>query len=385
MKLVLFFTYGMTLKRWDSAGLFSREVKPYIRLAKSGVEVTFVTYGDASEYEFESRMPGIKVIPIYDHIRKPRTKAVRFIHSFHIASQLIAISEKLTPLCGIDDCDILKTNQMWGSWLAVAVKKQIQKPLIVRCGYERYSSDCQRKAPWWMRILSYRISRTAYRNADAVVLSTEKDAEFVMKKFKVPKDKISVIPNTIDTDLFSPGANDNEKRNRILYIGRLSEEKNLPIVIEALSGTEIGFDIYGSGKLKNELIELAEQHKVDLKIYKSLPNEKLPEIYRKYPIFVLMSQFEGNSKVLIEAMSCCRAVIASNVPGNSAIIENHINGILVDQNPCELRKSIIDLMKNCELRKKLSLKARETIVNRYDIEKVVKQYESVYKKVVNNE
>ena len=236
-----------------------------------------------------------------------------------------------------------------------------------------------------MRILSYRISRTAYRNADAVVLSTEKDAEFVMKKFKVPKDKISVIPNTIDTDLFSPGANDNEKRNRILYIGRLTEVKNLHIVIEALSGTGIGFDIYGKGELKNELIKLAELHKVDLKIYKSLPNEKLPEIYRQYPIFVLMSQFEGNSKVLLEAMSCGRTVVASNIPGNSAIIKDRINGILVEPNPCELRKSIEELLKESELRKKLSLNARETIVSKYDIEKTVKQYQSVYKKVVNNE
>ena len=376
----------MTLKRWNSAGLFSREVKPYLRLAESGIDVTFITYGDTSEHEFESRIPGIKILPIYEHIRKPRTKAVRFLHSFYIAPQIIdANIEESNPLIGIEESVILKTNQMWGSWLAVAVKKRINKPLIVRCGYEKYSSDCQRKAPWWMRFLSYLVSRSAYKNADAVVLSTSRDAEFVHKKFKIPKDKISVIPNTIDTELFSPAKTNNVEKNRILYIGRLTKVKNLHIVIEALSRTGIGFDIYGRGELKSELIKLAKEHKIDLKIHKPVPNEKLLEIYRKYPIFVLMSQFEGNSKVLLEAMSCGAAVIASSIPGNSAIIENRVNGILVEPDPCEVRKSIEELMENCELRKELASKARDTISSQFSIEQGISKELKLLKNILKGE
>jgi glycosyltransferase involved in cell wall biosynthesis len=381
MKLTLFFTYGMTLKRWDSSGLFSREVKPYIRLVESGIDVTFVTYGDASEHEFESRMSGIKVIPIYEYIRKPRTKLIRFLHSFYIAPQLIENYGESNPSHDIEEIDILKTNQMWGSWLAVAVKKLIEKPLIVRCGYEKYSSDCQRKAPWWMRVLTYRVSRSAYKNADAVVLSSDRDVEFVSRKFKISKDKISVMSNTIDTELFYPASKSESEIKRILYIGRLTEVKNLHIVIEALSGTGIGFDIYGRGELKKELIELSEKYNVDLKIYKNIPNDKLPDIYRKYPIFVLMSQFEGNSKVLLEAMSSGNAVIASNIPGNSAIIENGVNGIVVEPDPCELRRSIEELMENCELRRKLASNARDTITSKFSLKQGIARELELLKKL----
>ena len=365
IKLVLFFTYGMSLKRWSESAILQRELHYYRMLAGHNIDIVFVTYGDETEHCYlDDIRESITVVPVYEHIRKPRTRTVRFFHSFHLAKHLTEY---------IEDSDILKTNQMWGGWVAAAVKKLIRKPLIVRCGYERYASAVARKAPLWLRWFTYFISRSVYKAADAVMLTTEKDAEFVSGHFGIKRSEIYLFPNSVDTKRFIP-ADKKVYKDRILFIGRLVKVKNLPILIEALKGTDIKLDIFGNGPEKETLLALAERVNVKIKISDPIPNDELPDVYRKYPLFVLPSKYEGNPKVLLEAMSCGIAVVGSDISGISAVVRNGETGMLFPaDNSCELRRIITELMENCELRRKLASNAREKICSEFSMEQRITQ------------
>mgnify|MGYP001178644113 CR=1 FL=1 len=80
----------------------------------------------------------------------------------------------------------------------------------------------------------------------------------------------------------------------------------------------------------------------------------MKKIYNKYKVMVICSNYEGNPKVLLEAMSCGCAVIGTNVIGIKEIINNRINGLLVEKNPLILKNTIIKLLKNNDLRKILA-------------------------------
>ena len=365
MHLVLFFTYGMTLKRWERAGILRRESAFYIKLAEKGVKVTFVTYGDAGEYEYQEKLPGITILPLYGYVRRPRSALIRFLNSFHIAE---TVSEH------IEECDVLKTNQLWGGWLALGVKRTLNKPLLLRCGFERYSSELTRNAPFLRRKLTWFISRKLYRSADKILLPSESDAEFVRKKFKIKNEKIVIYPNFIDTDIFYPEEKTEEKKcGRILYVGRLESVKNLNLLIKAAHKAGTGLDIYGKGSQKKELGELAAEIGADVKFFDPLPNTELPEVYRKYGIFVLPSVFEGSPKVILEAMACGLAVIASDIPGSSAIIRNGENGILVSADEKSLSDAIQRVSADCVLRTKLGKNAAETIRKKYSMNRALER------------
>src|SRR5262245_19131877 len=62
LRLVLFFSRGVSLQSWDEAGMLEREVALYRRLQERGVRVSFVTYGDARDRDYAGRLPGIQIL-----------------------------------------------------------------------------------------------------------------------------------------------------------------------------------------------------------------------------------------------------------------------------------------------------------------------------------
>jgi len=66
MNVILFFTYGVSLKTWESTGLLSREMELYNQLSKKyNIRFTFVTYGDKDDYQYENYFDNLKILPIY--------------------------------------------------------------------------------------------------------------------------------------------------------------------------------------------------------------------------------------------------------------------------------------------------------------------------------
>ena len=88
--------------------------------------------------------------------------------------------------------------------------------------------------------------------------------------------------------------------------------------------------------------------------------------------------------VVLEAMAVGKPVIATDTGGSKDIIDNGINGVLVEAgNSDALAEAILRLLENSEQRQRLGESAREKIKERFSIDKMVSKTEQVYSKFLN--
>ena len=373
IKLTLIFSYGVSLKTWHISGFIDREISYYETLAAKGVEVQFLTYGDSSDYTVPDVPSTIKIIPIYEKRRKPRSKSFMFLDSL------------LVPFRFKDELassDIVKSNQIWGAWAAIITKFIYQKPLLIRAGYDLYKNALLAERNKLKLLFIWYISRLAYRCADHIMIPTEEISDFVQLKHKITSLNMSIYPNWIDTELFSIINVSEFHPDRVLYIGRLSAEKNVSLLINALAQTGISLDIIGAGELMKSLEIEALELSVNIKFLGRMANSLLPKVINKYPIVVLCSNFEGSPKTLLESMSCGKAVIGTNQPGINNVISHDENGLLCESTIPDLRAAILSLHKDVAKRERLGIEARKLIIkNNSKIEAISREL-SIYKKLL---
>src|SRR6056300_498758 len=131
MHLVYFFTHDYSLKTWDEAEIYSREVKVFNELSSNNVELTLVTYGGEEDLKYITKLENVKIIPIYTLLKKSRFKTINYINSILIVPFLIRTK--------IKNAEVLMQNQLLGSWLAIWLKILLRKPVLIRTGYDMYT------------------------------------------------------------------------------------------------------------------------------------------------------------------------------------------------------------------------------------------------------
>lgn len=370
----LFFTYEMSLKKWDDSGILEREVFLYRDLALRGVEVAFFTYGGKEDLSYAKQLSGIKIIPAYAGAKKHKNRKLAFLYSLWLPVRF------RKAMAGYD---ILKTNQMWGAWVPLVAKLLTGRRLLVRCGYEHYYTLIAEKWPYLERFIFYLFSLTVYSFSDHIIVTTKKIAEFVRKNFFVPRNKISVLPNFIDTDLFNSIEHPASIRDRLLYVGRLSKQKNLFALIESCKAANVGLDLVGQGDLEDKLKEMVDQRGADVHFLGVCPNSQLPEIFAKYKIFVLTSFYEGNPKSLLEAMSCGKAIIGTDVDGIRDIIKDGETGILCGISVEQIASAISKIKEDFGLQQKLGERARQYVLVNHSVNKIVDREFDIYCRMLN--
>lgn len=362
MNLALFFTCGVSLKRWALIGNMEREVKPYLSLTKKFDKIYFFTYGSKKDSDFSKEL-GEKITILPNKWRIPD-----FLYGF-----LIPFFYWKT----LKTIDVFKTNQMAGAIPAVLSKLIFKRKLIVRCGYEWLSFLEKQKKPFWKRAVAFLWEKIAYKVADLVILSSEKDRIFTQNKFGVPLRKIRIIPNYIDTELFRP-LNVEKEKGRVIFVGRLSRQKNVASLIEAVAGLAVKLTIIGQGELQTELEKLAEEKKATVEFKDKIPNSQLPEILNKAEIFVLPSLYEGCPKTLLEAMSCGLPCVACDVEGIKEVIVHKENGYLCQTDSASIRAALLAVLNDKNLQEKIGDNARKTIEENFSLEKILQQETTLF-------
>jgi len=290
--------------------------------------------------------------------------------------------------------DIIKTNQIDGSWIACIAKIIFNKKVIIRAGFDklrRHLVLANKKGIknllkyvldyFWIYINEF----LAYKIADGIILTSNQDIAFIIKAFKLnnryKKNIIQNFSNYVDITIFKP-LNVPKKDKHILFIGRLTEQKNLFNLIKAFKDLdEFYLDIIGVGSLKNKLIDKAKRLGIQINFLGVYPNHKLPEIINQYEIFILPSYWEGNPKVLLEAMSCGLSCIGSNIQGINNIIKHKENGYFCELTPTSIKNAILDLYKNESLRKQIGINARKYILENCSL-KILSEKEYLFYKEV---
>ena len=121
----------------------------------------------------------------------------------------------------------------------------------------------------------------------------------------------------------------------------------------------------------------------DVKFLGMVANDQLPEVINRYPVFVLPTYFEGNPKVLLEAMSCAKAVVGADVAGVRELIRQDENGILCGNEVDELGSAVDRILKDDQLRDKLGKNARESILKVCTLDKVIQRELEIYGRLVH--
>lgn len=371
--LVLFFTWDVSLRVMDDVGLLSREMQYYNRLADGGVKVSLLTWGDERDYAYKDNFStNMNIVPVYSFIPRPRIGILRLLVSFMFLWSLRDV---------LRSASILKTNQMSGAWCALAAKLIYRKPLIVRSGYELMRFTLSGGGGFLCKVGTWLLSQFCYWGGDKIYLATEGDARFVRSYFKVDSGKISVRPNWIDTDVFRPQSV-SKKRGHILFVGRLEEQKNIGLLIDAVSliskKQAVVLDIVGRGSLESDLRAHADMKGVKVNFLNRVDNIELPALMNSYDVFVLPSRYEGNPKTLLEAMSCGLGVVGTDVVGISSVIKDGETGLLCSEDAADLAQKIKLLLGDKTLRRKLGAAARDWVIEVHGIEDLLKREQADY-------
>ena len=265
------------------------------------------------------------------------------------------------------ECSVLRVFHLTGVIPALVARRRFGVPFATTYGfhYDRLARTTTRA--WLHR----RLERLALAEADAVIVTTPELALYVAERAR-SRDAVHLLPNAVDTAAFRPVPRPPSSVPSVLYVGRLSPEKNLGGLIAAAAKLRGRLDVtlrfVGEGALRDTLAREAARAGIGLELLPVVDHGRLPALYAAADVFVLPSFTEGHAKVLLEAMSCGVACVASNVGGNRAAIADGRTGLLVD--PADagaLADAIERLIVDRELARRLGEAARREIVERYDL------------------
>jgi len=195
---------------------------------------------------------------------------------------------------------------------------------------------------------------------------------------------IVVIPNGVDAERFTPAHRCPAAPRRILYAGRLAEEKRLDVLIDAFSSlkcvhTDLVLDIFGSGPLHESLRNKAHMLGLaaSVRFHGTVPD--IERCFDRACILVQPSLAEGMSNIILEAMAAGLPVVATRTGAAEDIIQDGVNGLLVDSGSADqMHAAIARLLSDEASAERIGREARALIALEYTIEKVAARYRGLY-------
>jgi glycosyltransferase involved in cell wall biosynthesis len=194
---------------------------------------------------------------------------------------------------------------------------------------------------------------------------------------------VRIIPNGVDLERFRPPARRPPEPFRFLFVGRLNEQKNVGLLLDAVAALAragnrpFRVSIVGDGPLHGVLRERATLLELDGLVdwVTWLPREEMPAIYRSAHCVVNPSHYEGMPNVVLEAMACAIPVIVSNVAGNRDVVEHGSNGLIVAHDSREeLVAAMARALREQSYLESLGVRARTQVAERYSWDAATLRY-----------
>lgn len=237
----------------------------------------------------------------------------------------------------------------------------------------------------------YFLSRLILKHVADVYISISKCMRKELAELGIPYNKIMFLPNALDVKIFHPSGK--KKDNLVLFVGRITFDKGLHILLKSLAYLEkpiylviIGPPDWDVEYFQEILKRIENENKKGLHKITYLGAQdqtNIVEWYQRAAIFVLPSFKEAFPIVNLEALSCETPVVASNVGGISEVVCNGKNGILVPpNNALRLAKAIQYLLDYEDIRIRLGKEGRKLIVRNFSSEVVVERLCKIYERLI---
>lgn len=347
-------------------------------LAEEGLEVHI--YANRIEDELLMlRNIHYHYIPVFMH----RPRIIKMI-IFAVFSSIMLMMRKydiihLHGFTAFIKHDVNTSHFVHTSWLKVMGKMEIKGVL-----YPYH---------WLYAFLNSIIEKMVYRKAKKVVAVSFKVKQELME-CGIPEDKIVVIYNGIDDDYWKRmdvgkdslkhfGVGDDDFV--LLFAGDTKlERKGLRYLIYALRGMDkVKLLIAGNEKRSRFKRLIKELDLVDKAVHIGWIND-MRKIYSQVDCFVFPSLYDPCPLVVMEACACgCPVIVSSpEYVGASEIIKDKETGLIIKDptSSDEIRKRVICLKENAELRKRISENAPLAVLS---VKEVVERYLSVYESLLN--
>ena len=221
--------------------------------------------------------------------------------------------------------------------------------------------------------------------SDAVICPTQ-DYVDIAEHYQVPRSKCIVVPYGIDKTRFRlKDSSDISTPVKVLFVGRLNMQKNIPRLLEAFKlfkrKYEAVLHIVGEGEERHKIEGLIRNnHMSGVVMEGALVGEKLADVYASSDIFVLTSDFESFGIVNLEAMASGLPIIASDILGVRNLLER--SAILVKPTPENFAAAMINLVEDAHLQRELVSKGNEKVGD-YDWDRITEKVVDIYRKIGN--
>lgn len=239
-------------------------------------------------------------------------------------------------------------------------------------------------AGFLLKIYKPFVLKYVLRSAGFVVVFTQDQRDSVHKKYGIDLSRIAIVPNGVEEKFYYEKLRKLHKKPRLLFVGRLEEQKNLQQFLRALVGISKKFEtiIVGDGRLKLGLVKLVQNLKLkNITFVGRADGKKLLNYYRKSDIFVLPSEREGMPLVLLEAMAMGLPIVATDVTGNRDVVKNNKNGFLVPfGDEKAFQSTLLKISSKKSLYAKLSLTSQK-MAKQFSWEKASGKFEKLYEKL----
>ena len=359
-------------------------------LIKDGHEVTVVTYkeGDAPYFEDDK---GVKVYRVDNYMINPNN-FIDWIMQMNF--NMVAKANEIIAKEG--NFDVIHAHDWLVAYAAKTLKNSYNIPIVstihatesgrnsgIHDETQRYINDTE-----WM---------LTYESSEVIVNSNYMKGE-LQRLFGLPYEKINVIPNGVNMNLFNgierdynfrrKFAMDNEKI--ILFMGRLVYEKGIQYLISAMPKILEGYHdaklvICGKGGMIDELKEQVNAMGIGEKVYFAgyMAGKDVQKMYKAADISVFPSTYEPFGIVALEAMLAGVPTVVSDVGGLNEIVDHGINGMKAYAgNPNSIADSVLSILYDGKLANNIAKNAKAKVKEEFNWNKIAQDTHYIYEKAI---
>lgn len=284
------------------------------------------------------------------------------------------------PLAG--DFDLIHVHHFGRAALRLAIAPR--RPPFVLTTHDPFAMNGL--AVGWRRVLT---DRLVLHRADAVVALSNTERDFLARRRQVPPGRIAVIPNGVAAATFDRG-DGAEGGSDLLFVGQLQEFKGLDYLLDALPAVRAACPCmklriaYQTGALLRRY--QAQVDRLGLNPCVEFTGAKaaaeLARLYSTAAVVVSPSLGECLSTVVLEAMCCGAAVVATDVGGIREQLDQDTGVIVPPRDSGALARAICGLLADIDLRRRLGHAARHRALAQFSIRQMVDRHVRLYEELL---